>query len=100
MSENPWELTEEEASIEITKWINEDSSVRWISLGRGHYEDVIPIVAHAAQRKLVEWLKGQSFYAVSPDTWPNADGVACNRDGMAIDLAVWYSLLKAMGVEP
>jgi len=40
-------LSEEEMVIAVNKWKNEDWATRYISLSRGHYEDILPVVAKA-----------------------------------------------------
>lgn len=42
---------------EVEPELNE--KVGFIALNRGHWQDVVPCVAHAAQRKLLEWGLGQ-----------------------------------------
>ena len=40
-------LSQEEMVIAVNKWKNEDWETRYISLSRGHYEDILPVVAKA-----------------------------------------------------
>ncbi|KKK81226.1 hypothetical protein LCGC14_2815610 [marine sediment metagenome] len=42
------QLKQEELEIVVGKWVSEDWANRYIRLNRGHYEDILPIVAQAA----------------------------------------------------
>ncbi len=53
-------LTDEEIQVAVAIWVAEDSSTRSVSLNRGHWEDIAPVIAQA-QRQLTlkavgEWL--------------------------------------------
>lgn len=90
MSEKPWEMSKAKVQIEIDKWVKEDYPVRGIRLNRGRYEDIIPIVAHAAQAKLFD-----RFYdAVDPDD-STPDYVT-----ICVQMPEWVAMCKAFGREP
>ena len=50
------ELTVEEIDKAVHDWEEVDWSVRSVQLGRGHWEEIAPVIAKAAQAKL------QSYY--------------------------------------
>lgn len=56
------ELTRDETEIVINKWKNQDWATRHISLNRGHWEDITPLVAHASSQKtlqaVIEYFEG------------------------------------------
>ena len=47
-------LTDEEMEIAVNKWKNEDWATRHIRLDRGHYEDVLPLIAKAQLKKALQ----------------------------------------------
>lgn len=46
-------LTQEEGEAAIQKWKNEDWALREIRLGRGHWEDIVPVLAEAQVDKFI-----------------------------------------------
>ena len=40
-------IDDEELEIAVNEWVNEDWAVRYIRLNRGHYGDILPIIAKA-----------------------------------------------------
>ena len=40
-------LSDEEGEIAVEKWVNEDWETRYIRLSRGHWEDIIHVIAQA-----------------------------------------------------
>lgn len=70
-------LTGEEIQKVVRNWMSGDFSVRVISLNRGHWEDIAPIIAEAQAtltceetlKEVGEWLNDR------PRTYPMAGGV-------------------------
>ena len=46
-------LTGEEMEIAVNKWRNEDWATRYVRLNRGHYEDILPVIAQAQLDKII-----------------------------------------------
>mgnify|MGYP001563094513 CR=1 FL=1 len=53
-----WLLTDEEGEKAVGKWIAQDFSVRCISLGRGNWEQLVPVIARAQLLKVAEKIAG------------------------------------------
>ena len=49
-----WEPTEQEVEDAVYNWVNERSE-RIISMNRGHWEQLVPIIGMLYARKLLEW---------------------------------------------
>jgi len=52
-----WELTGDEIDKVVNDAFNKDELLRHFVESRGHWEDISPIIARAAQAKLVRWLE-------------------------------------------
>ena len=79
-----WLLTEEEAKKAVDKWLEEDFPVRAISLNRGHWEDVVFVIAYAQARKLLEWLGLEGYKSMGWEGFTNKN---------------WQALRKEIGLE-
>ena len=66
--ESRW-LTKEETEIAVNKWKNEDWATRYIRLNRGHYEEVLPLIAKAQDAKTapIAFLEGYNMGARDAD---------------------------------
>jgi hypothetical protein len=70
-----WMLTEEEGQAAVDSYIHEDFSVNVIRLGRGHWEDIVPVVAKCQARKIVEHIEKIGFVdpfghmCIAPGVW-------------------------------
>ena len=51
-------LTDEEIGKAVSDWVDVASSARSVGLGRGHWEDIAPVIALAQAKKMVEWGEG------------------------------------------
>ena len=49
-------LTKAEISTVVQAWVDEDWESRTISLNRGHWEDIAPVIAQEQLRNVVKWL--------------------------------------------
>ena len=56
-----WELTEEEGIKAVQEWIAADYATRIISVNRGHFEQLIPVIVCAAAQKLLDAMESESF---------------------------------------
>lgn len=63
-------LTEAALKQIIEDYINQDFAARAISLNRGHYEDLLPLIAEAQHRADVEAIRGiVNPYICGKDWW-------------------------------
>ncbi len=46
-------LTQEEGEKAVYEWVDKDFSVRFITIERGHWEDIVPVLAQAALAKFI-----------------------------------------------
>ncbi|KKM93460.1 hypothetical protein LCGC14_1208110 [marine sediment metagenome] len=56
-------LDDEKLEAVVDEWCHEDWATRYTSLNRGHYEDILPIVAQAqakyAMEQVIEWVDAE-----------------------------------------
>ena len=74
-------LTEEEAKGAVDKWLAEDFSSRVISLSRGNWEQIVPVIARAQAKKLVGWLDRKWPWLVEEDWITLLEEVGLEKEG-------------------
>ena len=64
-----WLLTQTEGEKAVVDWVKQDWATREISLNRGHWEEIVPILVQAQLRKVVERLQGDGCFNVHYEDW-------------------------------
>ena len=52
-------LTDEEIDKVVSDWVNVAPSARSVSLGRGHWEHIAPVIVKTQSQRIVKWLFAQ-----------------------------------------
>ncbi len=77
-----WMLTQEEAAQVVAAYINKDFAVRSISVNRGHWEQLVPVLSLAQARKLVEWESNHGLFTVDDDAGSEMVKQLCKDVGL------------------
>ena len=50
-------MSKEEMELAVNKWLNAGTATRYIRLGRGHYEDIMPVIAQTQLDRIINKIK-------------------------------------------